>query len=56
MTNILLRWLEPMRRPEPTRPCPTLADAKIPALAPVPETVEVSLAVFKRIRLEMRDA
>jgi hypothetical protein len=64
MTNLFTRWLEPMRRPEPTRRCPTIpADDPVLAifarrplmeLAPEPETVRVDLATFRRIRLEMR--
>jgi hypothetical protein len=57
----LFRWLEPMRRPEPTRICPTLAD--VPALpAPEPghmpvhidDVVHIDLAAMRRIRLEVR--
>jgi hypothetical protein len=68
MSSFLTRWLEPMRRPEPTRVCP-LVPADDPVimhhmqiatdLASVnnrPETVRVDLDVFRRIRLEMRDA
>lgn len=53
----LSRWydalFDPMRPPVPSRPCPTLASQGLPAptLAPA-ETVQVSLAAFKRIRLE----
>jgi hypothetical protein len=56
LLDLFLHILEPMRRREPTRVCPTLADGAIPAPAAAPETVAVSLAVFKRVRLEMRDA
>ena len=60
MTNLLdivTHWLEPMRRPEPTRRCPTLADGIVQDseknLRTEPETVRVDLATFHRIRLEM---
>jgi hypothetical protein len=64
MTNLLDLFqhiLEPMRRPEPTRLCPTLADNPLDGNWPhgesaLRETVRVDLATFRRIRLEMRGA
>lgn len=47
--------LEPMRRPEPTRPCPTLADTPaLPAPVATSDVVRVDLAALRKVRLEVR--
>jgi|KBSMisStandDraft_5_1062788.scaffolds.fasta_scaffold6863274_1 hypothetical protein len=50
LRDLLLHWLGPMRRREPTRVCPTLAELT----PPVRDMGKISLAMFKRIKLGSR--
>ena len=68
MIRLLALILAPVRRPQPTRLCPTLADAGLGAAlrltpdihrtadvspAPEPEVIVVDLAALRRIRLSL---